>query len=92
MEIKDVEKLAELSRIELRDDEKNELLKDMQSILGYIDQIEKVGEVLIEDQAMELRNVMRDDLESHQSGIFTKSILAEVPESKDDFVKVQKIL
>jgi len=41
MQIKDVEKLAELSRIEIPDSEKGSILNDLQSILSYIDQIEK---------------------------------------------------
>lgn len=42
MEIKDVENLAALARIELTEEEKNELLHDMDSILGYVKQIEEI--------------------------------------------------
>ena len=39
MEIKDVEKLAELAKIELSEEEKVKLLADMQGILDYVKQI-----------------------------------------------------
>ena len=42
MELKDVEKLAQLARIELPENEKEGIFNDLKSILGYIDQIEKV--------------------------------------------------
>ena len=43
MDIKDVENLAELARIELSEDEKKELLSDMKGILEYVKQIEKIN-------------------------------------------------
>ena len=42
MEIKDVEKLAELAKIELTEEEKIRLIKDMDSILDYVKQIEEI--------------------------------------------------
>ena len=42
MDIKDVEKLAELSRIELAEDEKKEIFSDMKGILEYVKQIEEM--------------------------------------------------
>ena len=66
MNIKDVENLAELARIELSEDEKKELLSDMDSILGYVRQIEsvEVGDTNID---YILKNVWREDLPA-QSG------------------------
>ena len=42
MNIKDVENLAELAKLELSADEKESLLHDMEGILGYVKQIEAV--------------------------------------------------
>ena len=44
MDIKDVENLAKLVRIELGEDEKKEILSDMKGILDYVKQIKKVKE------------------------------------------------
>jgi len=90
MEIKDVEKLAELARIELSDIEKKELLSDMEGILGYVKQIESVE---VEDTKPEynLYNVWRDDkIESQE--FYHEKITEEFPDSQDGFVKVKKIM
>ena len=92
MELKDVEKLAQLARIELPESEKEGILNDLKSILGYIDQIEKVKIPATEVKPPELRNVMRADEMPHQTGAFTKEILAEMPSEQDGFLKVQSIL
>ena len=90
MEIKDVENLAELARIELSEEEKKALLKDFDSILHYIKSIETV-ELESSAQEYELRNVWREDrVESRE---FSKDLLAgQFPDSQDGFLKVKKIL
>ena len=92
MEIKDVEKLAQLARIELPDSEKESILNDLKSILGYINQIEAIDVSKLKDQEFALRNVMREDAGAHESGANTKEILAEMPAEQDGFLKVQSIL
>jgi len=94
-----VEKLAQLARIELPESEKEGILNDLKSILGYIDQIEKVqlkegGRASMDGAWHDFAksNIMREDKESHQTAIFTKEILAEMPEEQDGFLKVQSIL
>ncbi|KKQ35054.1 MAG: Aspartyl/glutamyl-tRNA(Asn/Gln) amidotransferase subunit C [Candidatus Nomurabacteria bacterium GW2011_GWB1_37_5] len=87
-----MEKLAELARIEINDEEKNELLGDLQAILGYVEQVNKASTVNQVNQAIEHVNIMREDKEPHETGIYTDKILAEVPESQDGYVKVKKIL
>jgi aspartyl/glutamyl-tRNA(Asn/Gln) amidotransferase C subunit len=43
LEIKDIEKLAKLARIELTDEEKEKLLKEVDPILGYVAQLKEVS-------------------------------------------------
>ena len=43
MTIEDVENLAELAKLELTDNEKEKILKDMEGILSYVKQIEEVN-------------------------------------------------
>lgn len=92
MEIKDVEKLAQLARIELPEAEKEGILNDLKSILGYIDQISQVDVSSVKDHEYTLRNVMRMDENPHEVGANTKDIVAEMPDSQDGFLKVQSIL
>ncbi len=91
MQLSDVEKLAELARLELASEEKEVILKDLQAILGYVDQISKAPMSEIKKEHS-LRNVMREDENPHAAGIYTEKILAAAPETKDGFIKVQKIL
>ena len=90
MNIKDVENLAALARIELSDSEKESLLKDLDSILGYVKQIESVP---AEEGKKEiaLKNVWRED-ELEPRDFDRALILGQFPDSKDGFLKVKKIL
>ena len=93
LEIKDIEKLAKLARIELTAEEKEKLLKEVDPILGYVAQLKeivaKVGE---EKKAGELRNVVRADENPIKTGTNTKDIVADMPDSQDNYLKVEKIL
>lgn len=93
MEIKDIEKLAKLARIELTEGEKEAYLKDISAILGYVDQIKGAVAVVGEEKkAGELRNIMRDDSGENKSEENTKNIVAEFPKKDGDYLKVKKIL
>lgn len=92
MNIKDVEDLAKLARIELVKEEKEELLSDMDNILEYVKQIEAVEispKVGTEDY--NFTNVWRED--KIESRDFSKEIILEqFPDAQDGFLKVKKIL
>ena len=105
--LKDIEKLAELSRLEIPAGEKETLRKEIDSILTYVGQIKEIsnthsskvkpsdsgleGLTLLEDRPI-VRNVFRDDKNPHESGIYTETLLAETPQREGNFVKVKKIL
>jgi aspartyl-tRNA(Asn)/glutamyl-tRNA(Gln) amidotransferase subunit C len=94
IEKKDIEHLAKLSRIELNDKSVEGLAKDIESILGYVDQIKEVSADLAvrPPSAGENRNVLREDENPHESGIYTEKILKESPDREGDFIKVKNIL
>ena len=92
IEKKDIEKLAYLSRIEVSEEEKDILRKDMESILEYVSQIKEAVSRVPEKEAGELRNVMREDNNPHEKGIYTKEIMDEVPDTENGYVKVKQIL
>jgi aspartyl-tRNA(Asn)/glutamyl-tRNA(Gln) amidotransferase subunit C len=92
MDIKDVENLAELARIELSEDEKKDLLKDMKGILEYVKQIEVV-EVNVQHSVLDITNynVWREDKMEPRE--FSKElIVGQFPNAQDGFLKVKKIL
>ena len=96
MDIKDVENLAILARIELGEEEKAGLLKDMQGILEYVKVIESV-EVEDGDTEYSTYNVWREDLPAvagapDNRDFSTELITGQFPDAKDGFLKVKKIL
>lgn len=92
IEEKDIEALAKLARIEIEEDQKKGLIKDLEAVLGYVSDVQNASDVKVEHIAGTLRNVMREDANPHASGLFTKDIIAEAPSEKDGYVKVKKIL
>jgi len=90
MNLKDVENLAELARLELSPEEKEAMLKDMDSILGYVKQVE---ELKIPDtkENYSLYNVWRED-KMVPKEFSSELIVEQFPASKDGFLKVKKIL
>ncbi|MDP2789441.1 MAG: Asp-tRNA(Asn)/Glu-tRNA(Gln) amidotransferase subunit GatC [bacterium] len=90
MDIKDVENLATLAKIDLSIEEKEAILKDMSGILDYVRQIESV-EVPDVKVGHELHNVWREDeVESRDFSI--ELIKKQFSDSQGDFLKVKKIL
>lgn len=88
----DVAKLAELSRLSVSETELLVLQKDLESILGYVSEIQSVSEDAPERVAGEVRNVMRDDANSHESGTYTKDMLAAAPHTDGDYISVKQVL
>ncbi len=90
----DTKKLAELSRIEIEDNEIDSITGEIDSILGYVGQISSA--VSSADQgSIELGsayNVLREDENPNESGKYTEELLAEAPNTEKGFIKVKKIL
>ncbi len=72
--------------------EMKELQGDLESILGYVEQIGEAVTETHEPLAGVHRNVMREDGEPHESGKYTKDILNEMPKVKDGYLETKKIL
>jgi aspartyl-tRNA(Asn)/glutamyl-tRNA(Gln) amidotransferase subunit C len=90
MEIRDVESLASLAKIDLSEEEKEKILKDMDSILDYVKQIESV-QVPDTDTEIINFNSWREDEIKKQDFSFD-SIVEQFPDEKNGFIKVKKIL
>ncbi|MFC1720716.1 Asp-tRNA(Asn)/Glu-tRNA(Gln) amidotransferase subunit GatC [Patescibacteria group bacterium] len=88
----EIKKLSQLSRIDMDEGEMKELQNDMESILGYVEQISEVVTEEHEPIAGEHRNIMREDGEPYESGKYTEDILNEMPKVKDGYLEVKKIL
>jgi aspartyl-tRNA(Asn)/glutamyl-tRNA(Gln) amidotransferase subunit C len=89
----DVLHLAQLSSLELSDDEIDALQGDLAGIIGYIEQLSELDTTGIEPtyQVTGLTNVWRDD-KVIDYGVTRESLLALSHESLDSAVKVPKVL
>ena len=96
MQIEEVRKLATLARIDMSEEEMNEVAKDFDSILAYVGQVQEVsGEASENKKSKEdyfMRNVMREDAVTNNGRENTDKILANAPEVEDGFIKVRKIM
>ncbi len=92
LSIEEIEKLAKLARLEIPADEKETLRKEVDEILEYVGQIQKLSPKEPPKEAGFVHNVFRDDKEPHQSGEFTDALLANAPEKENGYIKVKKIL
>ena len=91
IEIKDVEHVAKLARLELSEDEKVKFSKQLGDILKYVEQMNEVNTEGVEpmNHAMEFYNVMREDVVRYENT--REELMANAPEQEEDFFKVPKI-
>lgn len=89
---KDVQYVASLSRIHLRQEEVEHLTKDLDAILQYVHKLEKldIGGVEPTSHVLPLQNVFRDDrvrpsLEQHEA-------LRMTSQTQDGSFKVPKVI
>ena len=89
----DVRHLAQLSNLQLSDDEVDNLRGDLENILGYIEQLGELDTTGVEPtyQVTGLENVWRDDT-VQDGGVSREQLLALAPEQADHSVKVPKVL
>lgn len=91
--VKELEHLAQLARIELSDADKKSLIKEFDSILGYVDQLKKVKVSMdAEGRVGAVKNVMRPDVVENTSDEDRERLLAEAPQREGDFIAVKKII
>lgn len=89
----DVQHLAQLSSLQLSDDETEALQKDIQNILKYIEQLGSLDTSGVEPtyQVTGLSNIWRED-KIIDYGVDRETLLALASDRTDDQVKVPKVL
>ena len=91
--VKELEHLATLARIKLADEEKAPLIKEFDSILGYIDQLKKVDISMdSEGRVGAVKNVTRLDVATPIASDDRERLLNEAPDREGEFIAVKKIL
>lgn len=91
-----IKTLARLSRMEISEKEVDVFRKEIEAILEYVSQVQEAtktgGKELLEKDFFLIENVIREDIEPHESGLFSKEILQQAPDREGDFIRVPKIL
>lgn len=89
----DVRHLAQLSSLQLDDNEAESLRVDLENILGYIEQLSELDTEGVEPtyQVTDLQNVWRDDTVDDY-GLGREVLLALAPETDMNQIKVPKVL
>lgn len=99
----EIKKMAGLSRIEIKDEEAEALAKEVGAILDYVTEVKEIagGNSSGMDSVPALNykrelggdiNVMREDDNPNEGGIYREDLMAEFPERRGDYLKVKKIL
>lgn len=89
----EVRLLAQLSNIQLSDEEVDSLKEDIPNILSYVDMLGELDTEGVEPtyQVNSLENVFREDIVD-QGTVTRENLLAIAPESLENQVKVPKVL
>lgn len=89
----EIQKLAHLSRIKLTEEDTKALVKEFDSILGYVDQLKKVEVKMdAEGRVGAVKNVMRPDVAEDSTPAERDALLSEAPHREGDFIAVKKII
>jgi len=89
----DVQHLAQLSNLQLTDEEVASLRGDLENIIGYVQQLDELDTTGVEPtyQVTDLKNVWRDDLVDNY-GIDKSVLLPLAPATEAEQIKVPKVL
>lgn len=89
---KEIEYIANLSRIELTEPEKEVFLHQLSGILSYIEKLNKLDTKEVKPMAytMNVSNVFRED--KLEPSISREDALSNAPSKSDAFFKVPKII
>jgi aspartyl-tRNA(Asn)/glutamyl-tRNA(Gln) amidotransferase subunit C len=94
---KQVEHIAELSRIKLSEEEKEKFSGELSRILDYFEKLKKVEtkNVLPTTQVTGIKNVLREDaeeiIEKEAREKRRERILENVPEKEREYIKVKSV-
>ena len=83
--------LASLARLEVSDEELARLEGELPAILSFVETVQKVA-VDTQHSAPSLRNVMREDVNPHESGKYTEVLLAAAPAREGNRLAVKQVL
>ncbi|MEK7124504.1 MAG: Asp-tRNA(Asn)/Glu-tRNA(Gln) amidotransferase subunit GatC [Patescibacteria group bacterium] len=102
----EVENIAKLARLELTDKEIEKMAKDMSAVLDYFEVLkqaprnhakthpakEKGSRGAGAESRGTVKNVTREDVAKERNSRLVNDLLAQVPQRKEEYIKVKAIL
>lgn len=90
--LKDLDKIAHLARLSLKESEKEKFLGQVNQILHYVGKLDEVNTTGVEplSHSMDLLNVMRDDVK--KESLSQAKALENAPKKNEEFFKVPKVI
>ncbi|MCX6210577.1 MAG: Asp-tRNA(Asn)/Glu-tRNA(Gln) amidotransferase subunit GatC [Bacteroidetes bacterium] len=90
--IQTIDKLANLSQLQFNDEEKVALQSDLEKMIGFINQLEKVDTTGVEplQHISDAVNVLRED--ELKGSITREEALLNAPSKDEQFFKVPKVI
>jgi aspartyl-tRNA(Asn)/glutamyl-tRNA(Gln) amidotransferase subunit C len=90
--IKDVEKIAELARLNLTPEEKNKFTKQFNIILEYFNKLNELDTSRIEplSHTLDISNIFRED--QVQPSLPVEKVLENAPDKTGNYFKVPKVI
>lgn len=89
---KDVEHVAELARLHFTEEEKENLIQDLNNILGYIDQLNELDteghDIIVNPYYIE--NKLRED--EIKPSLELKEVLSNAPAKLEEYFLVPKVI
>ncbi|MDO9000177.1 MAG: Asp-tRNA(Asn)/Glu-tRNA(Gln) amidotransferase subunit GatC [Bacteroidota bacterium] len=92
IDIKTVDEVAHLARLEFTDSAKEEILNDMNRMLGFIDKLNELNTDNIEPliYMTNEKNILRDDIP--EITLTQKEALKNAPKKDSDYFKAPKVI
>ena len=88
----DIEKVAALAKLRLKEGEKQKLEKDLGNILSYVEQLNQLDTSKVEptSHVLNLENVFREDV--IKPWLVRDELLKHAPQAKGKFFEVPKVI
>jgi aspartyl-tRNA(Asn)/glutamyl-tRNA(Gln) amidotransferase subunit C len=92
IDIKTVDEVAHLARLEFNDSAKGEILNDMNRMLSFVDKLSELNTENIEPliYMTNEKNILREDV--HEITLTQKEALKNAPKKDSDYFKAPKVI
>ena len=84
--------LAALARIDIDEAEMKKLEAEIPMILSFAAKVQEVAGTAMVDTNPPHKNVMREDGNPHETGLYTEALLSAAPEREKGYVSVVQVL